>query len=47
MEFVPDDDGIRLVRRERRIEAAFGILKADVAVTDEEMQQVIRRWASK
>jgi bifunctional DNA-binding transcriptional regulator/antitoxin component of YhaV-PrlF toxin-antitoxin module len=40
--FVVEDGEVRLVRRERRVEAAFGICKAKVAVTDEEMEEAIR-----
>lgn len=45
--FIVDEDGIRVVRREHRIEAAFGICKADVSVTDEDMERVIRERAGK
>jgi AbrB family looped-hinge helix DNA binding protein len=45
--FVVEDDGIRLVRREQKIEAAFGICKAKVSVTVEEMENAIRRRAGK
>lgn len=45
--FVVEDDGVRLVRRERRIEAAFGICEAKVSVTDDEIEQAIRSRAGK
>jgi len=45
--FVVEDGAVRLVRRERRIEAAFGICKAKVSVTDEEMEEAIRSRAGK
>ena len=45
--FVVEDGEVRLVRRERRIEAAFGICKAKVSVTDDEMEQAIRNRAVK
>jgi antitoxin PrlF len=45
--FIVDGDEVRLVRRERRIEAAFGICKANVSVTDEEMEEAIRGRAAK
>jgi len=43
--FVVEDTGIRLVRRERRIEAAFGICKAQLSVSDDEMEEAIRKKA--
>jgi len=45
--FVVEDGEVRLVRREHRVEAAFGICKAKVSVTDEEMEQAIRSRAGK
>jgi AbrB family looped-hinge helix DNA binding protein len=45
--FILDDDGIRVVPREHRIEAAFGLCKAKVSVTDEDMERVIRERAGK
>ena len=41
------DGAIRLVRREHRIEAAFGLVKSDRSVTDEEMEQAIRTRAQR
>ena len=43
--FVVEDGEVRLVRRERRVEAAFGIVKAKVLVTDDQMEQAIRERA--
>ena len=45
--FVVEDGEVRLVRREQRIESAFGICKAKVSVTDDEMEQAIRNRAEK
>ena len=45
--FVVEDGKVQLVRREQRIEAAFGIVKAQVAVSDEEMEQAIRGRAGR
>ena len=43
--FVVEDGAVRLVRRESRVEAAFGILKAETSVTDEDMEAAIRERA--
>lgn len=43
--FIVAGDEVRLVRRERRAEAAFGICKAKVSVTDEAIEQAIRSRA--
>jgi AbrB family looped-hinge helix DNA binding protein len=40
--FIIDNDRIALERRERRIEAAFGLLKAERSVSLKEMEQAIR-----
>ena len=40
--FIITDDRIALERRECRIEAAFGLLKAERSVSLEEMEQAIR-----
>ena len=40
--FIIDNDRIALERRERRIEAAFGLLKAERSVSLGEMEQAIR-----
>jgi antitoxin PrlF len=45
--FVVEDGKVQLVRREQCIESAFGIVKAEVSVTDEEMEQAIRDRAGK
>jgi len=45
--FVVEDGAVHLVHREHRVEAAFGICKAKVAVTDEEMEQAVRDRAGK
>lgn len=43
--FIVAGDEVRLMRRERRVEAAFGICKAKVSVTDKDMEQAIRSRA--
>lgn len=43
--FMIDAEGLRLVPREHRIEAAFGLYQAKVSVTDEDMERVIRERA--
>jgi len=45
MGFIVEDEAIRLVRKESRIEAAFGICKAHTSVSTEDMEQVIRQRA--
>ena len=45
--FVVEGDEVRIVRREHRIDAAFGICKAKVSVSDEDMEQAIRSRAGK
>lgn len=45
--FVLDTEGLRVVPREHRIEAAFGLCQAKVSVTDEDMERVIRERAGK
>jgi len=45
--FVVEEGSVRLVRRESRTEKAVGILKADVSVTDDEMERTIRQRAGK
>jgi hypothetical protein len=45
--FIIDDEGIRVVPREHRIEAAFGLCKAKVSVSDQDMERVIRERAGK
>jgi AbrB family looped-hinge helix DNA binding protein len=44
--FIVDGDEVRLVRKENRIEAAFGICKPkEASVSLEEMEQIIKRRA--
>ena len=43
--FVVDGDEVRLVRRESRIEAAFGICKTETSVSLDDMEQIIRQRA--
>ena len=45
--FLLENGEVRLVRRESRVEAAFGLIKADVSVTDAEMEETIRARAGK
>jgi AbrB family looped-hinge helix DNA binding protein len=45
--FVLRDGEVHLVRQESRIEAAFGLCKADVSLTTEEMDDVIRQRAGR
>jgi bifunctional DNA-binding transcriptional regulator/antitoxin component of YhaV-PrlF toxin-antitoxin module len=40
--FIVEGDQVRLVRRESRIEAAFGICKPDTSLSVEDMEQVIK-----
>ena len=43
--FIVDGDEVRLVRKERRIEAAFGICKTETSVSLDDMEQIIRQRA--
>ena len=43
--FVVDGDEVRLVRKESRIEAAFGICKTETSVSLDDMEQIIRQRA--
>jgi AbrB family looped-hinge helix DNA binding protein len=43
--FIVEDGEVRLVRKESRIEAAFGIWKADISVSIDDMEKVIRQKA--
>ena len=43
--FIVEGNEVRLVRRESRIEAAFGICKPETSVSVEDMEQVIKRRA--
>jgi len=45
--FVVDGDEVRLVRKENRIDAAFGICKPDRSLTTDQMDQVIRERAGR
>lgn len=40
--FVLDGEQVRLVRRENRIEAAFGVCKPTKSVSDEDMERIIK-----
>ncbi len=43
--FIVEGGDVRLVRKESRIEAAFGICKADVSVGVDEIERIIRERA--
>lgn len=43
--FVVDGDEVRLVRRESRVEAAFGLCQADRSLGLEQMDEIIRERA--
>jgi AbrB family looped-hinge helix DNA binding protein len=43
--FIVNGDGVRLVRRESRIEAAFGICKSKTSVSVDGMEQIIKHKA--
>jgi antitoxin PrlF len=43
--FIVDGDEVRLVRRESRIEAAFGICKAETSVSVEDMEHIVKHRA--
>ncbi len=45
--FVVDGDEIRLVRKESRVEAAFGLCKPEGSLSLEEMDRVIRERADR
>jgi AbrB family looped-hinge helix DNA binding protein len=45
--FIVDADEVRLVRQETRVEAAFGLCKADVSLTDDDIERVIRQRAGR
>jgi AbrB family looped-hinge helix DNA binding protein len=45
VEFIVDGDGVRLVRRESRIEAAFGICNSKTSVSVDGMEQIIKNRA--
>lgn len=41
--FIVEDGEVRLVRKESRIEAAFGICKVDRSVSVEEMDEIVKQ----
>lgn len=43
--FITEEDRVRLVRRENRIEAAFGICRPDRSLSVEQMDEVIKARA--
>lgn len=43
--FIVQDGEVRLVRKESRIEAAFGICKANVSLSVDDMEKVIKQRA--
>ena len=43
--FIVDGGGVRLVRKESRIEAAFGICKTKTSLSLDDMEQIIRHRA--
>jgi AbrB family looped-hinge helix DNA binding protein len=43
--FVVDGDEVRLVRKESRVEAAFGLCKPERSVSLEQMDQIVRERA--
>ena len=43
--FIVDGDEVRLVRKERRIEAAFGICKTERSLSVEEMDEIVKQRA--
>lgn len=43
--FVLRDGEVHLVRQENRVEAAFGLCKAEVSLTTDEMDEIVRRKA--
>jgi AbrB family looped-hinge helix DNA binding protein len=45
--FIIDADEVRLVRQETRVEAAFGLCKADVSLSDDDIERVIRQRAGR
>ena len=45
--FIVDGDEVRLVRRENRIEAAFGICRPETSLSVEDMNEVIKSRAGK
>jgi AbrB family looped-hinge helix DNA binding protein len=45
--FVVDGDEVRLMRKENRVEAAFGLCKPDKSVSFEQMEQIIKDRAGR
>jgi AbrB family looped-hinge helix DNA binding protein len=45
--FVLEDGRVTVVRSEDRIEAAFGILKADLSIGSDDMKRTIREQAGR
>jgi antitoxin PrlF len=45
--FVVDGPEVRLVRRESRVEAAFGLCKPEASLSLDQMEQVIRERAGR
>ena len=43
--FIVEDGKVRIVRQEKKIEAAFGLCKPDLSVSEEEMEQAVRNRA--
>ncbi len=44
--FLLENGTLRLVKREDRVEAGFGLIQADLAVSDEDMERAIRARAA-
>ena len=45
--FIIDAEGIRILPRQHRIEAAFGLCQSKISVTDQDMERAIRERLSK
>lgn len=43
--FIVEDGEVRLVRKESRIEAAFGICKTNISLSVDDMEKVIKQRA--
>ena len=43
--FIVDGDEVRLVRKEKRIEAAFGICNTETSVSLDDIEQIIKHQA--
>ena len=46
VDFVLENGALRLVKREVRVEAGFGLIQADRAVSDQDMERAIRARAA-